>query len=134
MRVQVLRMYNQLLGTVRLTQQRVRSDSCSGSPTLINQPSDCYAAFMPANLATKPFGPWYDQAKYTSTTHFGKPEYTIDLGSNPELASSRLHDLRETGFLGLPLRHFSINMLFYNNALDIFCSVRIVFLIPRAPS
>ena len=34
--------------------------------------------------------------RYTSQTHFDTPEYTIDLGSNAQLAAELLRELQQT--------------------------------------
>ena len=47
-------------------------------------------------ISRAPFGPWYDQMRYTSQTHFDTPEYTIDLGSNAQLAAELLRELQQT--------------------------------------
>ena len=47
-------------------------------------------------ISADAFGPWYDRGRYSSRTHFDKPEFTIDLGSDAQLAAELLRELQQT--------------------------------------
>lgn len=149
----VLRMYNQLIGSVRLSQKRVAKGTCSGSPRLGNQYASCYGVWSLDNNDASAFGPWHDEAYYTASKGFsGYSQFTIDLGSDPGYAVERVRELRSTGWADHTMREMSIDMLYCacmrssnrwprlhpahtcsnpvladNNAFDLFCSTRLVF-------
>ena len=127
----VIRMYNQLVGSVRITQRAVYDGSCVGSPTLLNQSTHCYSSLTRSKMDSTPFGPWHDPTRYEATRSAinGWDEYTVDLGTEAGFAVERILDMIDTAFIGPGARHLSIDMLFYNNALDLFCYARIVFVI-----
>ena len=124
----VIRMYNQLVGSVRITQRAVYDGSCLGSTTLLNQSPQCYSALTRDKMDNSPFGPWYDHYRYKAARSAeGWDEYTVDLGTDSNFATARILDMINTGFIGPRARHLSIDMLFYNNAFNLFCYTRIVF-------
>ena len=62
----MIRMYNQLLGSVRLSQRRVIEGECAGSDKLQNQLGRCYAALKKETEESRPYGPWHDATRYAS--------------------------------------------------------------------
>ena len=115
---------------MRLKQRRVRDNSCSGSAGLLHQYEHCYGRLAVKNADLEPYGPWYDPKRYRADGNSTRyPEVRVDLGSDSSYAVERLLELRRSEFTGLHTRYLSLNMLFYNNAFDLFCSARIVFVI-----
>ena len=109
----VLRLYNQLIGSVRLSQKRVAEGTCSGSPRLDNQYASCYGVWSLDNNDASSFGPWYDESYYMPSKGFsGYSQFTIDLGSDPGYALERVRELRSTGWADHTMREMSIDMLY----------------------
>ena len=53
--------------------------------------------------------------------------YTVDLGKDPVHARKRLQELQSDEFLGLNTRRATISFTVFNNALPMFCFMRLVF-------
>lgn len=117
---------------MRLKQVRVSDHSCKGAAGLQNQYHYCYGKLRRRTTDEQPFGPWYDPRRYIpapSDSRMASAEVRVDLGSDPVYAVERLLELRRSDFTGLHTRILSINMLFYNNAYDLFCAARLVFVV-----
>ena len=53
--------------------------------------------------------------------------YVVDLGKDPTFARRKLTELRTESFLSSHTRRATLSMTVYNNALPMFCFVRLVF-------
>jgi len=134
-----LRTYNHVVGSVRFETYRVTDDSCAYKhsswstymlkerrPVLYASELRHPACYGPREygLSTEPFGPWWDSAKWQS-----EPDgrYVVNLGSNPTLGQRKLTEMKIDRFLSENTRRATISMTVYNNALPMFCFVKMVF-------
>jgi len=62
-----------------------------------------------------------------SKEHAGEPRYTVDLGKDPVFARRKLAEMRTEQFFSRSTRRAVISMTVYNNALPMFCFLRLVF-------
>ena len=51
----------------------------------------------------------------------------MDLGTDPTFARQRVLELKRSGFLSRATRRVEMRFVVYNNALPMFCYVRIIF-------
>jgi len=125
--------YNQVVGSVRLENIRVTDESCAwknpralAGYQLVGELEACYGPIKRENIATEPFGPEYDSEVFSSTEIQGQPRYVIDLGRDRDFALERLKALRDMNYLSMSTRMIKLTLLVYNNALPMFCTVRVI--------
>lgn len=124
---------NMLVGTARLAQVRVKSDSCSWKqwagahfvPITGVIDGRCLGTAEPSTMMSESFGPFYDPERYESTHVLGEWRYIVDLADDPKYGELRLQELRKTGFVDEKTRKLTTSFTFYNDALPMLCFVTI---------
>jgi len=135
--------YNEFIGSIRMEVMRVDGDKCAwkvgawrnryrltlvqermGEPS--SEDDGCYGPLDGNNADQKPFGPQYDDERYTAQWVYEEWRYIIDLSRDPAFAKKRLKEMITSGFVDpVSTRTARIKMLLYNNALPMFCTLSI---------
>mmetsp|Transcript_21036 Transcript_21036/g.68078 ORF Transcript_21036/g.68078 Transcript_21036/m.68078 type:complete len:803 (+) Transcript_21036:69-2477(+) len=122
--------YNRLVGGFIIAQRRVipnHAGTCPKNSRFKNFAPTCWPKLMVdgSNLDKAPFGPWYDETRYTYDA--ASRAHAVEVIVDPEYALRVVEQLRTDRFLDKRTREVEIGFTIYNPNRDIFVYTGILF-------